>query len=423
MADKNGYSFATWTGLIAESQIRALLKYKVKYYFAGGKPGIMPTDIFAEIMSNLSEQYKKDPKMALEDFNYGPTGGQPWFQKTLAKRLHDVRHIPIDPEEQWNTVSITNGSQQALYALLDTLIDPGDVIITPSPAYLGFLVPAVKLGARIITVPTDLDGIIPEYTEKAIQLSKQNFGKVPDIIYVVPDSDNPKGTTLPESRRRALFDIGESYNILILEDSAYAEIQFKDPIKPIKCLDKENMRVAYLGTTSKEAAVLRVGYSVLPPNVREQVLKDKGYLDLCTSTLVQRILDEYYSKYIDQAMQKAVPEYKKRYEAMAKAIDASFPAGSRTDPTGGFFIWWQSEDKNFDSSEFMQRVAIPNDLLYVPGGPFYPQTGFSMSEDGNSLVEVRHEVNTMRLGFSYADTEIISEGIERLGNLLTKELG
>ncbi len=423
MADKNGYSFATWTGLIAESQIRALLKYRVKYYFAGGKPGIMPTDILADIMSDLSERYKKDPKMALEDFNYGPTGGQPWFLKTLAKRLHDVRHIPINPEDQWDAVSITNGSQQALYALLDTLIDPGDVIITPSPAYLGFLVPAVKLGARIITVPTDLDGIIPEYVEKAIQLSKQNFGKVPDIIYVVPDSDNPKGTTLPENRRRALFDIAESHNVLILEDSAYAEIQFKEPIRPIKALDKENLRVAYLGTTSKEAAVLRVGYSVLPPNVKEQVLKDKGYLDLCTSTLVQRILDEYYSKYIDLAMQKAVPQYKKRYEAMAKAIDESFPAGSRTDPTGGFFIWWQSEDTNFDSGEFMQRVAIPNDLLYVPGGPFYPQTGFSLSDDGNTLVEVRRELNTMRLGFSYADIEIISEGIERLGKLLTKELG
>ncbi len=423
MADENGYSFATWTGFIAESQIRALLKYKVKYYFAGGKPGIMPTDIFADIMQEISEQYKKDPKLALEDFNYGPTGGQSWFLKTLAKRLHDVRHIPVDPEEGWDNVSITNGSQQALYALLDTLIDPGDVIITPSPAYLGFLTPAVKLGARIITVPTDLNGIIPEYVEKAIMLSKSNFGKVPDIIYVVPDSDNPKGTTLPEDRRRALFDIAENHNILIIEDSAYAEIQFKKPLRPIKSLDKDNMRVAYLGTTSKEAAVLRVGYSVLPPNVKEQVLKDKGYLDLCTSTLVQRILDIYYSKYIDQAMRAAVPQYQKRYEVMAKAIDESFPAGSRTDPTGGFFIWWQSEDPTFDSGDFMQRVAIPNDLLYVPGGPFYPQMGYSVPLEGNELVNVTRELNTMRIGFSYAGIDIISEGIARLGELLTKELG
>jgi 2-aminoadipate transaminase len=423
MAKENGYGFATWTSFIEESQIRALLKYNVKYYFAGGKPGIIPTDIFADIMADLSVRYKENPKMALDDLNYGPTGGQPWFLKTLAKRLCKVRKIPIDCENQWDSVSITNGSQQALYALLDTLIDPGDVIITPSPAYLGFLVPAVKLGARVVVVPTDAKGIIPEYVERAVHLSKIKFGKNPDMLYVVPDSDNPKGTTLPMKRRQALFDICENHNILLLEDAAYAEIQFKETPKPIKTLDKDNSRVAYLGTSSKEAAVLRVGYSVLPDNVRDQVLKDKGYLDLCTSTLVQRILDEYYNKYIDDAMKVGIPLYKKRYEAMAKALDASFPAGTRTDPTGGFFIWWQSENPNFNSSKFMEAVAIPNDLLYVPGGPFYPITGHRISEDGNDLEPSVPEGNTMRLGFSYATPVIISEGIERLGKLLTKELG
>jgi 2-aminoadipate transaminase len=423
MANENGYGFATWTSFIEESQIRALLKYNVKYYFAGGKPGIIPTDIFADIMAQLSVMYKENPKMALDDLNYGPTGGQPWFLKTLAKRMSKVRKIPIDCEKQWEHVSITNGSQQALYALLDTLIDPGDVIITPSPAYLGFLVPAVKLGARVVVVPTDTKGIIPEFVERAVHLSKIKFGKTPDMLYVVPDSDNPKGTTLPMKRRHALFDICENHNILLLEDSAYAEIQFKETPKAIKTLDKDNSRVAYLGTSSKEAAVLRVGYSVLPDNVKEQVLKDKGYLDLCTSTLVQRILDEYYNKHIDNAMRVSIPQYKARCEAMAKALDASFPAGTRTDPTGGFFIWWQSENPDFNSSKFMQEVAIPNDLLYVPGGPFYPITGHKLTEDGNDLEPSVPEGNTMRLGFSYAPPDIISEGIERLGKLLTKELG
>jgi 2-aminoadipate transaminase len=296
------------------------------------------------------------------------------------------------------------------------------VIITPSPAYLGFLVPAVKLGARVVTVPTDLDGIIPEYVEKAIDVSQQKFGKKPDIVYVVPESDNPKGTTLPWKRRQDLFDISESHKMLIIEDAAYAEIQFKKIPKPIKSLDKENQRVAYLGTTSKEAAVMRVGYSVLPDSVKEQVLKDKGYLDLCTSSFVQRILDEYYRKYIDEAMRVAVPKYKERCAAMAKAIDSDFPAGERTDPTGGFFIWWQSEKKDFDSSEFMQRVAIPNDVMYVPGGPFYPISGFTLTADGNDLVTSVPEPNTMRLGFSFEEPKLISEGIERLGKLLSKEL-
>ncbi|MHA2385004.1 MAG: aminotransferase-like domain-containing protein [Candidatus Thorarchaeota archaeon] len=422
MANNNsGYHFATWTSLIEESQIRSLLKYKVDYYFAGGLPGIMPTEIFGKILMDLGETYQKESKQALDDLNYGPTAGQPWFMKTLAKRLHDVRNIPIDPETEWNNVSITNGSQQALYALLDTIIDPGDVIITPSPAYLGFLVPAVKLGARVLTVPTDLEGMLPEYVEKAVKLSQDKFGKCPDIVYVVPESDNPKGTTLPWKRRQGIFDICENENILIIEDSAYAEIQFKKTPPAIKTLDKENERVAYLGTTSKEAAVLRVGYSVLPPTVREQVLKDKGYLDLCTSTLVQRILDVYYREHIDEAMRQSVPRYKERAEAMAKAIDSSFPAGERTDPTGGFFIWWQSE-KPFDSTEFMKEYAIPNDIIYVPGSAFYPITGYKLINNGTDIEPSKPEVNTMRLGFSYATRTNITAGIEKLGELLSEHI-
>ncbi len=419
--NNSGYHFATWTTLIEESQIRALLKYNVKYYFAGGKPGIMPTEIFGRIMEDLGKEYQQNSKQALDDLNYGPTGGQPWFLKTLAKRMHDVRGIPIDPVDEWNNITITNGSQQALYALLDTIVNPGDVIITPSPSYLGFLVPAVKLGARVLIVPTDLDGIIPEYVDKAIQLSQNKFGKCPDMVYVVPDSDNPKGTTLPQKRRQALFDVCENENILIVEDSAYAEVQFNKTPPPIKTLDKENERVAYLGTTSKEAAVLRVGYSILPPNVKEQVEKDKGYLDLCTSTLVQRILDVYYREHIDEAMRQSIPRYKARAEAMAKAIDSSFPAGERTSPTGGFFIWWQSETP-FDSSEFMKDFGIPNDIIYVPGGAFYPITGYKLINNGSDIEPSKPELNTMRLGFSYIPRGAISEGIERLGKLLSENL-
>ena len=107
---------------------------------------------------------------------------------------------------------------------------------------------------------------------------------------------------------------------------------------------------------------------------------------------------------------------------MAKAIDDSFPAGERTDPTGGFFIWWQSENKDFVSKKFMEEFAIPNDILYVPGGAFYPIVGHKLGDNGTELIPSKPEQNTMRLGFSYREPEIISEGIERLGKLLSEHL-
>ena len=128
MANQNGYSFATWTSFIEESQIRTLLKYKVPYYFAGGKPGIIPTEIFANIMADLSERYKEDPKLALEDFNYGPTAGQPWFLKTLAKRLCETRDIPIDCEIADLLFNERTGNHGKILKLNMNLCSAGDTL-------------------------------------------------------------------------------------------------------------------------------------------------------------------------------------------------------------------------------------------------------------------------------------------------------
>ncbi len=420
------YALAAWTEMIPESEIRRLLAFKARFFFGGGKPGALPTQIFSTILEKLSQRYRLPPngvKNALNDFNYGPTGGEPWFRQTLTTRLRERDKLDfLDAEEGWQDVIITNGSQQCLYTLLDSIINPGDIILTARPAYLGFLVPVVKLGGEIVTIRTDLNGIIPECVEAAIRACQRELHKTPELLYVVADSDNPKGTTLPEKRRKQLFDIAETYNILIIEDAAYKEIQFLQRVPPIKILDTENERVCYLSTTSKEAAVLRVGYSVLPPKLREEVIKDKGYIDACSSTLIQRILDIYYREYIDQALSETVTVYKMRRDAMCTAIDESFPAGVRTDPQGGFFAWWESEQP-FDATAFLEQVAIPNDILYVPGRAFYPLKGRAFHMTTQKLGENIIHLNSMRLSYSYMEPEEIIAGIHRLGELLTKELG
>ena len=425
---KDPYDFAAWTQFIPESEIRRLLKYNVPYYFGGGKPGALPLETLAKILielgnDQLSEIKKGNEERPIDDWNYGATMGKAFLRKTLAKRLIEKDGIQLDAEHPEDDVSITTGSQQALYAVVDTCIDQDDVILTTSPAYLGFLMPAVKLGARIVTVPTDLQGGIPEYFEEAIKVCKKELGKKPEMIYVVPDSDNPKGTTIPKKRREALFEIAQEHHVMIVEDAAYREIQFKGPSEPpIKAMDSENKYVAYLRTSSKEAAVVRIGYSVFPPRVREHVNKDKGYLDLASPTIVQRMLDIYYRKYIDKVLPKALKTYQKRASVMGKAIDETFPPGKRTDPTGGFFIWWESDDKKFDAKQFLETVALPNDIIFVPGVAFYPLMGLSYRPENKNLVPVERALNTMRISYSYTTADVIDTGVRKLGGLLKDAL-
>jgi 2-aminoadipate transaminase len=423
---RDPFDFAAWTSFIPESEIRRLLKYDVPYYFGGGKPGALPIETLAQILIDLGQEqlqliHRDQEERVIDDFNYGPTGGKPFLRQTLAHRLIERDHLTLSADHPEDDITITTGSQQALYAILDTCIDKGDIILTTSPAYLGFINPAVKLGARLVTVPTDLQGAIPDYFERATKLCKKKFGKKPELIYLVPDSDNPKGTTMPKERREAVFNLAVEHKILIVEDGAYREIQFRGPREnPIKALDTENRYVAYLRSTSKEAAVLRIGYSVFPAELREHVSTDKGYLDLCSPTLVQRMLDIYYRQYIDDVLPKSLEVYRSRCDTMRKAIDETFPAGQRTDPTGGFFIWWESAKPSFDATQFLEKVALPNDIIYVPGQAFYPLAGYSYRPETDSMVPVKRPTNTMRISYSYTPEDVIEAGIRKLGQLLHK---
>ena len=307
---------------------------------------------------------------------------------------------------------------------MDVLLDPGDIIVVPRPVYLGFVNVACKFGARIVTVPQDKEGINPEHVDKAMELARKEFGRYPEFVYVVPDSDNPTGTTMPESRRRELYNVVSSYGSLIIEDAAYREIQFGEKkLDPIKAQDKENENVIYLRTTSKEVAVVRVGYSVMPKVIAELVIKCKGYLDLCTPVLAQRFALYYYERYFEKHIDEVRREYERRCGVMARAINETFPEGERTYPTGGFFIWWDSAKKDFDSKKFLMEVALKEDVAYVPGKAFYPLRGYAYDPETNSIKDNVVETNGMRLSYSYLNVEEIDKGIRKLGEILRRHLG
>ncbi|MHA1443801.1 MAG: aminotransferase class I/II-fold pyridoxal phosphate-dependent enzyme, partial [Candidatus Hodarchaeales archaeon] len=202
---------AEWTEFIPESEIRKLLLYNVKYYFGGGKPGSLPIDAFKKILIEIADDLDIN---GIDLLNYGPTSGISSLREVLCERMKRIDGISIPKGK--DDIIITTGSQQMLYALLDSILRTDDIIIMARPAYLGFVVPVTKLGGTVVTVPSDMDGLIPENVEKAIQICKRELSKTPKAIYVVPDSDNPKGTTLPEKRRKELYNIAVQNEILLI---------------------------------------------------------------------------------------------------------------------------------------------------------------------------------------------------------------
>ena len=384
------------------SAIRELLKITQNpeiISFAGGLPApdVFPTERFREACNRVLE---KQSKLALQ---YGATEGYEPLREMIAR--HTSRYgVKAKPEN----VLITSGSQQALDLIGKLMINTGDRVLVEAPTYLGALQAFNVYGAEYVSVPSDNDGLRSDLLEASLRLG-------PKFMYVLPNFQNPGGTTLAEGRRHELVLLADRYGIPIIEDDPYGQLRFEgEHLTPLIVLDRENLRrddgysignVIYLSTFSKTLAPgLRLGWIVAPPEVISKLVQLKQGADLHTSTFVQMVAYEVArDNFLDEHIKLIRRVYRERRDVMLTAMEENFPSDvTWTRPQGGLFLW-VSLPEGMDCHQLFE-AAIRENVAFVPGDSFYASNGHA--EDGR-----RH----FRLNFSNAQPEQIKEGIRRLG--------
>jgi 2-aminoadipate transaminase len=301
-------------------------------------------------------------------------------------------------------ILVTTGSQQALDLLGRIFINRGDPIAIEGPSYLGALTAFVPNGPDIITVHLDQQGMPVDVLESLLDAAG---GPPPKFIYVVPNFHNPAGVTMTMERRVRLLELARERDLLIIEDNPYGLLRFEgEPVPPLAAIDPK--RVVYLGTLSKIVSPgIRTGWAFGPAPIIDRLATLKQSADLCSSALNQMFAEEYIRRGLWlKNIENLKPIYRSRRDAMLLALEENFPEGSRwTRPQGGLFIWATLPE--FLDTEKMLPLAINQKVAYVPGTAFYA--------DGSGA-------NQMRLNFSYADEDLIAEGIKRLGKVIRKEI-
>jgi len=243
--------YAQRTKGIKSSAIRELLKITQRpevISFAGGLPApeVFPADRFQEACRTVLRQY---PEQALQ---YGATEGFEPLREMIAR--HTVRY---GVKAKVENVLITSGSQQALDLIGKLLINSGDRVLVEAPTYLGALQAFNIYGAEYLSVPSDDDGLRTDLLEKPLRSG-------PKFMYVLPNFQNPGGTTLSEGRRHELVLMADRYGVPIVEDDPYGQLRYEGEHLPsLVVLDRENLRrddgdsignVIYLSTFSKTLA-------------------------------------------------------------------------------------------------------------------------------------------------------------------------
>ena len=388
--------FSQDVGSFFRSPVREIFKkvdLNAIYSFAGGYPSAetFPLEEIRRTMSEVIDKY------AGKAFQYGATQGVPELREAVAIRYG----VPVD------RVQITSSSQQGIDVCTRVLVNPGDVILTSNPSYLGALQSFCSYRADIrgIAHDGDLDTFRNSY-EDAIAKVKE-AGKVVKFLYMIPDFQNPSGESLTLAEREMLVSLARKHDFLIVEDSPYRELRYEgEHIPTMYSLDPD--RVIHLGSFSKIFAPgFRLGWAIAHPEILDKIYVCKQSLDLCPPIFDQYVAAEFLSSgRLDANLARSIDMYKGKRDLLLSLLEDHMPEGVRwTHPEGGLFLFLTMPE-GFDAVKFYDK-ALDAGVAYVAGEFFHPD---------------RSGKNTMRLNFSFMSPDRITEGIRIRSKLLEDEI-
>ena len=327
--------------------------------------------------------------------SYGPGGGYPPLREWIASRQG------VDPAR----VVVTSGSLQGFVFLAEHLVRPGTRVLVEAPTYDRPLKILARLGAEIVGLPMDDDGLQPEGLERALA-----SGDKPAFLYTIPTFQNPSGRTLSTDRRRRVLELARAYGLLVLEDDPYGLVRYEGEAPPtlFELDGGTGATVAYASSFSKTIAPgVRVGYFVLPPDLAAQIEALAVSTYISPPFLAQATVHEFLRRGNFVPNLARVNELlRARRDAMFDALEREF-AGTATwsRPEGGYFIW---VDLGADAPESAALLvqAEQSGVTFVKGSDF-----FAAGNGGG---------RSLRLAFSFVSPDEIGDGVSRLARLVDR---
>ncbi len=393
-------SFANRMDGVSGSVIREIFKMMADpdmISFGGGNPAkeSFPIDVVERISHEVLEQN------GAGILQYGTTEGYAPLRESYLEYIAGPKGVKAGVEN----VLTLSGSMQGLDLTTKVFIDPGDAVLVEAPTFLGALQAFNTYQAHCVPVGMDDEGVdLNELEDKVKQYH-------PKMFYVIPTFQNPTGKTLGVERRRAIAELAEKYDFIVIEDDPYCDLRYSGtPMPPIKTFDKSG-NVVLLNSFSKILSPgLRVGAAVASPEIIRKMTVAKQSSDTHTSNLTQAIADAFLRRnLLSGHLASILPIYSERLNAMLEGLERFFPDTFKyTKPEGGLFVWGETAGSP-DMPEILKRSTQELKVAFVPGQFFFV--------DPSAMGH-----NTMRLNFSSATPERILTGLERLGGLISKNI-
>jgi 2-aminoadipate transaminase len=367
---------------------------RISFSFGFPDPASLPADEVAAVTTRVLRQRGR---AALQ---YGDYVGYSGLIDVLIAKLSRDQGIQARREN----VLITAGGSQAIDLLLDALVDWGDTIISEMPTWVGAVQAFRSVGANIISVPVDDEGINVTALEHELRRLRDQ-GTTPKFIYANANFQNPTGATMSLRRRKDLLALARVANTFLVEDDAYFDLRYEGKALPtIYSLD-DSGSVVYMGTLSKTMGPgMRLGWLVGPPQLigRVSALKVDGGTNVFGAHVAADWLPEKLIPHVGRLRDV----YQRRRDLMLAALERYMPPGSTwTTPDGGFFIWL-TLPAEIDTQRMLPQVQ-ERGVEYLPGPACFAENAVP---------------NQLRLSFSFVEDDQIEPGIRVIGEVASADL-
>ena len=327
-------------------------------------PGIMKLTL-GEPDFATPDHVKEAAKAAIDanQSHYTGMSGLLELRKAAAEFVHEKYHLSYNPDDE---ILVTIGATEALSATLTAILEPGETVLLPAPAYPGYELIANLVGAEIVEIDTTANHFIltPEMLEEAIL---EQGDKLKAVLLNYPT--NPTGVTYSREQIKAFADVLAKYEIFVISDEVYSELSYnvENHVSIAEYLPEQTILINGL---SKSHAMTgwRIGLIFAPANLTAQLIKSHQYLVTAAATVSQFAAIEA----LTSGKNDALPMKKEYVERRDYIIDKMSALGfDIIKPDGAFYIFAKiPEGQEQDSFKFCQDFAREKAVAIIPGVAF-----------------------------------------------------
>ena len=321
--------------------------------------------------------------------HYAPVAGVPELREAVAARLSELHRSKVSPAN----VLISPGAKLMIFAVIHSIVDPGDEVIYPAPVYPAYEAAVLMAGA--IPVPI----VLEESKEFRFSLDTLAASITPRTrMIVINTPQNPTGGVLTLEDLKGIAALARKHDLLILSDEIYSEIYYDEPSASMLDVPDIMDRLILVSGFSKAYAMTgwRIGYGVIPTDLLPAVNLFMNSSVSSTSTFCQLAAIEAFTKESSDAVQEMVQEFRKRRDVFVDGLN-SIPGIRCLRPHGAFYLFPNISALGRSSREIADRLLSEAGVAGLPGTAFGKQgEGYLRFSFANSLENIEAALDRIK---------------------------